>query len=201
MIIKLLQKLKTPEFEILTLDELKTFCRIAHTFEDDSIKEFRDTAVELIEKNYLLSIYKKQLTAIYKAPKVLSDNMRVTQYTKDPDEVFSGIDLKYGPIISVDNIQLIKFNFDTIDNFTDYSFMPECSRIRYNNSCQIHNQDVEYIKVTYTAGFDEADMPAEIKTAIRYIVLNLYEKDDTFNPLTQKVGDLLSKYKDNAWYL
>lgn len=200
MIIKTKDLLKTQDLEVLTLDELKTFCRISHTFEDESIKEFRETSVDLLERTYEISIYKKRLVAIYKAPKIISDNMNITNYTKDPDDILNGICLKYGPVVSVENIKLIKFNYEEVD-FTDYSFLEDMSKIRYSKGSDVFNQEVEYIKVTYLTGFDEDKIPTEIKSAIRYLVLNLYEKDETFNPITSKVGDLMAKYKDNAWYL
>ena len=170
-----------PAGAIITTAEAKTHLRVDHSNDDDYIDDLVAAATAIFERETHRQLY----TATRK------------YYLDDFQDV---IYLPYGEVQSVVTVQYYDTdgNQQTVTN-TDYDVAIEGSicRIIAKESWPTTDTDTLHaVEVLYTSGYGvAADVPADIKAALKVIVGDLYNKREDFKIKGGFVDRVIQDYK------
>lgn len=182
------------ETEPVTLEEVKNFCKISTSQDDELLAILIKSARESVEKYCCISVAEKAINA--------------TWVTLPDDKLLI---LPYGPIASVDKVYTIdnEGNETLLTVNTDYYvYGDEDLMVKILPVYVTGKYYYSSVRVEYTAGYDcettEA-LPAAIKQAIMKQVATDYNyRDDiiegSFGLLTNGVKALLAPYRKFVWF-
>lgn len=155
-----LKRTSAPASPIVTLDEAKTHLRVDHTDDDTYITALVDAAISVAENYTERSFFTQTWT------------LKLDDFPTDY------IELIRGPIASVTSVKY--YNSDntltTIDS-ADYRVdtYSTVARIEHTDTWPTTYDRIDAVEVVFVAGQLVADVPDDIKTAVKLIVGHLYQ--------------------------
>lgn len=168
-----------PDFEPVTLDEMKLALKVDTADDDDLISEMISSAREWIEDHTGQRIMKQTVVVVM-------------------DVIPAFLKLYVGPILSIDSITYLNDAGDetVLDSSlfsADLKSTPK--RILFTDIPSIKSEVLGGVEITLTCGFSDSAtesvqqmaVPAKIKRAIKYLVTTFYQRrEDWFdeNPIS-----------------
>lgn len=194
--------LTPPAEEPLTLAEAKAFLRITHSHEDTGLTAHIKASRAACER-YVRGSFITQTWKCFIVPPVYVQCNRYEPF--DPDDVYGdGYDLPRGPIVSLDDLQLVAKGSNATTSFVagTHYWVTAQGRLRLDREkCDETFRTIlpEDIVVEYTAGMSKADLEAkypDIKEAVKIGVHNLFDGRG-FNSmnLPPQARELLAPYR------
>lgn len=153
----------------VTLDEVKRFCRIDDTNEDDSINELIDSAIDYYEGFTRTTIMEKQWEVYY-------SELKGQMYMPRP--ILNSVNGIY--IRHYDNSEA------EIDSSNYSVFTGKSGFINFNNMIFVHYSQLHAApyRIVINCGYTSInDVPNDIKTLIKRIILEQYETNSISDKL------------------
>lgn len=170
--------------DVISVADLKTFCRVDGTAEDTLISSMRDAAIQYVEA---------------------ACNTRIGSVSAEGYiDQFTPTRFPTGPVTAVTSVEYLnQSNTLTTLPTSQYYFEIDGSggRINFYNYPSLYSYALNRVKINFTVGYAEANVPEAILHAIRIYVAHLYENRQavvvgkTANAVPYSVDSLLSKYR------
>jgi uncharacterized phiE125 gp8 family phage protein len=170
--------------DVISVADLKTFCRVDGSSEDTLISSMRDAAIEYVES---------------------ACNVRIGDVTAEGYlDKFEPARFPTGPVVSISSVEYLnQSNVLTTLPTNQYYYEIDGSggRINWYNYPSLYSYALNRVKINFTVGYTEADVPEAILHAIRIFVAHMYENRQavvvgkTANAVPYSVDSLLSKYR------
>ena len=170
--------------DVISVADLKTFCRVDGTAEDTLISNFRDAAIGYIES---------------------ACNIRIGDVTAEGYlDKFQPTRFPVGPVSAITSIEYLnQSNVLTTLPTSNYYFEIDSSagRINFMNFPTLESYALNRVKINFTVGYAEAAVPQGILHAIRILVAHYYENRQaavvgkTVNAVPFSVDALLNNYR------
>ena len=150
----------TPTLDsVITVADLKTHLRVDHSDEDTLIEAYRDAAIKWVE-DYC--------------------NTRLGDVTAVGYlDYFKPSRFPVGPISAISSVTYKDTAGDTQTLDTSkywYDIKTNAARITFDQVPDTYDDSYHRVQINMTLGYAEADVPAPILTAIRWMVAHLYEQ-------------------------
>ena len=174
--------------DVLSVADLKTFCRVSGSSEDTLIASFRDAAIGYVEA----------------ACNVRIGDVTAEGYMDD----FLPTRFPVGPVNSITSIHYRnESNVLTLLPTSNYFFEIDGSagRIKFYNYPSLYSYAIFWGKGTFDVGYAEADVPEAMLQAVRILVAHFYERREaavvgkTVTDVPYSVDALLSKFRVLWW--
>jgi len=153
--------------EILTLDEIKNWCKIDTTYDDFLLSALEVSCIDYAERSTGLYFIERDVTISF-------SGMRTSKW-----ERFPYIDLPKPLISTLTKVETIVDSTSVIVPTSYYTFknISNISRVIFTTSPTYDISEPYPFIVYFTAGFGSSadDVPELIKTAIKAHILYLYE--------------------------
>lgn len=197
--------------EPLTVDELKTYARVASgDIEDALIQTLIGSARAQCEEFARIAISPRQWQTSYRVPTYSGYGMGLGGNWHDPENVVKGLTVPRAPVQSVDVFEWRTHSgLETVDPNV-WVFDPSDLRIRWLERFELPPSEAFSLLVTYTAGYppDNEDpqlaticvAPDPIKTAVMIQATHMYENRASENEvmMPKQVVELLRGFWRSA---
>lgn len=170
--------------DVISVADLKTFCRVDGSAEDSIISSMRDAAIGYAES---------------------ACNIRIGQVSAEGYlDQFLPARFPTGPVVSISSVEYLnQSNVLTTLPTSQYYYEIDGSggRINWYNYPSLYSYAMNRVKINFTVGYAAADVPEGILHAIRILVAHYYENRQaavvgkTVNEVPYSVDSLLSKYR------
>lgn len=170
--------------DIITVADLKTYARVDTDADDTLIEAMRDAAIDYIESHCNIRL----------------GDVGALGYI----DTFYPTRFPVGPVTAITSVHYI----NTSNVLTElasskyyYEFANGTGRIAFHDVPDLYSYALNRIKITFTVGYAEADVPKGILQAIRLLVAHYYENrmtvaiGRTANDVPLTVSSLLSQFR------
>ncbi|MGI4775418.1 MAG: head-tail connector protein [Janthinobacterium lividum] len=158
--------------KIWSLDQVKNYLRVSHTYDDDLIKSLTETAINVAENFTSLCLLSREITFV--------SNLE--------EEKFA---LKYSPIRKLVSVSLGKANLSFALANDQYYMDFERSSLYLQRPISNNELTVKYI-----AGFKASAIPCSIKQGILLHVCEMYDREgESTSILSNESKNLYLPYK------
>lgn len=145
---------------VVSVAELKNFLRVEHTADDALIRHIRDAAVAYVEEYTNTAIGTATWTAYA--------------------DRFVPLALPVGPVSAITSISYLATNGGTYETLGTGYYFPDLdgkpARIRFVDAPTLADDELSAVKIVFTGGFADTDVPAAIVHAIYMLTANMYEQ-------------------------
>ena len=144
--------------DIVSLTDLKGYLRVDHTAEDTYIQNLRQSAINWVEEYC---------------------SIKLGSYTgKGYLDYFVSSTIPVGPVTALSSVDY-KASSDTYTSLPTgqyyYDLESEPARIRFHNTPNLYEYALARVRVTFTVGYAESEVPAPVVQAMRMLVAHWYE--------------------------
>tara|TARA_R110001606_G_scaffold116277_2_gene245168 strand:- start:3941 stop:4495 length:555 start_codon:yes stop_codon:yes gene_type:complete len=170
--------------DVISVADLKTFCRVDGTAEDTLVSNFRDAAISYIES---------------------ACNIRIGDVTAEGYlDQFEPTSFPFGPVSAISSVEYLnQSNVLTTLPASKYYFEIDGSagRMNFLNYPTVYSYALNRVKINFTVGYPEAEVPQGILQAIRILVAHYYENRQpsvvgkTVNAVPYSVDALLNNFR------
>lgn len=187
--------------EPITLSLAKQILNVTHKLKDEEINGLISTARALCETCSRHTILDRTRLIRMPLPVQTTDELNVLTTVQDPFGISKSMRLPYPPVTKINSIELVKHN-GTTTPFTDYNFDEMLGTVYWDLAdSSVVISDHKYIQVNYSTGWGDNDVPADIKGAIREVLIALWDEGGNLDGLPKKAIELLMPYQHQQSYV
>jgi uncharacterized phiE125 gp8 family phage protein len=163
-----------PEYEPLTLAEVKLFLRVDGSEEDGLIIQMLSAAREKLEA----WLRKSLLTQTWELTQRITPQLTVR--------------LPMSPIQTVNQVQVVPLSGATTLTVADYHYLPESQEIQLNAGL-----DAERVVVQYVAGYvDASQIPAALRHALLHLISHYYHHREAVGEIPAEIKRMVADYRE-----
>lgn len=171
---RVLTQVTPPEYEPLTLAEVKLFLRVDGSEEDGLIIQMLSAAREKLEA----WLRKSLLTQTWELAQRITPQLTIR--------------LPMSPIQQVEQVQIVRLSGATLLSAEEYRYLPESQGIQLNAGL-----DAERVVVRYVAGYmDAAVIPASIRQALLHSIAHHYHHREMAGELPSEAKRMVVDYRE-----
>lgn len=166
-----------------TLGEIKDHLEIFDEVEDSKLKALRLSALDVVERDLQIIIHSRQIRQFQDSFAAGIDELKTPLTTIDAIE-YRDVNDAWQTMPAADYVIKggIFEKYGSISGGTDYYFYPEIE-LEYNAYWPDHSLKKNSVRVTYTAGFAQEEIPEGIIRGILITIATLYENRESLAPV------------------